>query len=69
MTTREHYLELAAAWQARANEEQGKSLENGWSSWELHAAEARAAHCLDKRDACLAKAATLQPAINPYCLP
>lgn len=59
-TKRRHYLDLAAAWEARAAEERGKTAELGWHWRERHAAEQRMDRCEAKRDACLQKAEELQ---------
>ena len=58
-TKAQHYQELAADWEKQASHESGKTLENGWTSRELHAATSRRDHCLAKRDACIAKAREL----------
>lgn len=57
---RTHYLDLAHQWQDRVDEEMGKTLENGWTSWEVYQAERRADYCRLKRDACLNKAASYE---------
>jgi hypothetical protein len=51
-----HYMSLAEAWQQRVDEENGKTMSNGWSSWELECAMKRAEYCASKRDVCLMKA-------------
>ena len=42
------------------DEEMGKTLANGWNSWELYRAERRADYCRQKRDACKTKAVSLE---------
>ena len=54
--TASELISLAEKWQAQANEESGKTAENGWLSWELYAAEKRREHCELKRDMCLTAA-------------
>lgn len=56
MEKQAHYLDLADQWQARIDEETGKTLANGWTSWEIYCADKRADYCRQKRDDCLAKA-------------
>lgn len=58
-----HYMSLAKVWQHRFDVENGKTMSNGWSSWELECAMKRAEYCASKRDACLMKAQSLE---NPH---
>ena len=57
-----HYLELANDWQAQADVELNKALENSMTSRELHAAIMRRDRCLQQRDACAEKARSLAAA-------
>jgi len=54
-----HYLDIAQGWADLAAKEDGKTRENGWTSWELYAAERRKDECLKKQAACLARAKEL----------
>lgn len=51
---------LADNWQRRADEEKGKTTENGWNSWELYQASLRSLYCEQKRDACLTEAIRME---------
>lgn len=55
--TPERLRELAAIWEQRAKDEEGKTEALGWCSRERKAAEHRRDLCLAKRDMCVRAAA------------
>lgn len=61
-----HLRDLRHGWLEQAATEKGKTRENGWSTWELQAAEARYDHAMRKAEACHEEIQRLKQILTRY---